>query len=141
MAENVTTPELRDCRLLTVHFEINRTAAPDPEARLATNLAMNHNYFEDEEGKSCLRLLLKVLVRGEGAPLQAEVEMGGLFLVGSKPADAAVAARLAEIDCAALIFPFLRETIADLRRRAGLAPLHLPPINFVEFYQQKHPGE
>jgi preprotein translocase subunit SecB len=141
MAENVTTPELRDCRLLTVHFEINRTVVPDPEARLETNLAMTHNYLEDEEGQSCLRLVIKVRVRGEGAPLQVEVEMGGLFLVGSKPADAAVASRLAEIDCAALIFPYLRETIADLTRRAGLAPLHLPTINFVDFYQQKHPGE
>jgi len=82
-----------------------------------------------------------VRVRGAGAPLQAEVEMGGLFLVASQPADATAAARLAEIDCAALIFPYLRETIADLTRRAGLAPLHLPPINFVDFYQQKHPGE
>jgi preprotein translocase subunit SecB len=141
LAETVNLPELRDCRLLTVHFEINRKDVPDQQARLETNLAMNHDYFEDEGGKSCLRLLVKVWVRGEGAPLQAEVEMGGLFLVESKPADAAASARLAEIDCATLIFPYLRETLSDLSRRAGLAPLHLPPINFVALYQQKHPGE
>lgn len=140
MTETVYNPELRDCRLLTVHFEFNRSFVPGQESRLETKMTMNHNYFQDEKGQNCLRLLLKVWVSGEGAPASAEVEVGSLFVLASQPVTPLAESRLAEIDCAAVIFPYLRETLADLTRRAGLPPLHLPPINFVEFYKQNHPG-
>jgi preprotein translocase subunit SecB len=45
--------------------------------------------------------------------------------------------RLARINCAAMIFPFLREAIADVTRRAGMSPLLLPPVNFLELFKNK----
>lgn len=141
MAAEANLIDFRDCRLLTVHFELNRNFVPGPEVRLDTNLTLTHNFFDDEQGKTCLRLFIKLHLHGEAAPLSAVVEVGGLFGVGAKPADATEATKLAEINCAAIVFPYLRETVADLTRRAGLAPLHLPPVNFVEFYKQNHPDE
>lgn len=138
MAAEANFIDFRDCRLLTVHFELNRNFVPGPEVRLETNLALTHAYFDDEQGKSCLRLFIKLQLHGEGTPLSAEVEVGGLFGVSAKPVDAVEATKLAEINCAAIVFPYLRETVADLTRRSGLAPLHLPPINFVELYKQNH---
>ena len=141
MSAEVTLIDFRDCRLLTVHFDLNRNFAPGPEVQLNTNLVLSHVFFDDEQGKPCLRLFLKLSLQGESAPLSAEVELGGLFGVSQKPENTTDATKLAEINCAAILFPYLRETVADLTRRAGLAPLHLPPINFVEFYKQNHPGE
>lgn len=139
MAANSTLIDFRDCRLLTAHFELNRDFAPGPEVQLTTNLSFSHNCFKDDQGSPCLRLFMKILIQGEAAPLRAEVEMGGLFGLSSQPSDAVELSRVAEINCAAIMFPYLRESLADLTRRAGLAPLHLPPINFVEFYKQNHP--
>jgi len=133
--------ELRDCRLLTVRFDLSRNFTPGAEARIDTKLSLTHNYFQDEGGNSLLRLIVKVAILGEAAPLTAEVEMGSVLAVAEAPASPAAGLKLAEIEGATLVFPFLRETVADLTRRAGLAPLYLPAIDFVEFYKKNHPGE
>lgn len=140
MAAEPTLIDFRDCRLLTAHFQLNKGFAPGPEVKLDSNLTMTHDFFADVEGKTCLRLFVKIHLKGENAPLNAEVEIGGIFGVNRKPDSTEEASKLAEINCAAIIFPYLRETVADLTRRAGLAPLHLPPINFVDLYKQNHPG-
>jgi preprotein translocase subunit SecB len=140
MAADSVLIDFRDCRLLTAHFELNREFEPGPDVQLATNLTLTHTYFDDEEGNPCLRLFVKFLLYGDGAPLRAEIELGGVFGVSRKPADVVEATKIAEINGAAILFPYLRETVADLTRRSGLAPLHLPPINFVELYKQNHPA-
>lgn len=139
MAADPILIDFRDCRLLVAHFELNRNFAPGPEIQLNSQLTLKHDFSDDEQGNPCLRLFIKIHLQGDGAPLNAEVEMGALFGVSAKPIDATEATKVAEINCAAIVFPYLRETLADLTRRAGLAPLHLPPVNFVEFYKSNHP--
>jgi preprotein translocase subunit SecB len=86
-------------------------------------------------------LFLKVEVSGESAPINVfSIEMGGRFQVKEKPAAEKIG-EIAEINCAAIVFPFAREVIADLTRRSGLPPFLLPPINFVEFYKTNHAGQ
>ncbi|NSW86690.1 MAG: protein-export chaperone SecB [Syntrophobacteraceae bacterium] len=49
----------------------------------------------------------------------------------------------AAVNCPAIIFPYLRETLADLTRRAAFPPLHLPITNFTKFAHKdagKHEG-
>lgn len=38
------------------------------------------------------------------------------------------------IACPTILFPYLRETIADLVMRAGFPPVHLSPVNFEAMY-------
>lgn len=139
MAADSLLLDFRDCRLLTAHFVLNREFEPGPDVQLSTNLTISHEYFGDERGNPCLRLFVKLLLHGDGAPLRAEIELGSVFTVSRKPADPVEAAKIAEINGAAIVFPYLRETVADLTRRSGLAPLHLPPVNFVELFRQNHP--
>lgn len=40
------------------------------------------------------------------------------------------------INCPAIIFPYLRETVSDIVRRGGFQPLYLPVVNFVEFWKK-----
>lgn len=141
MAAEPLLLDFRDCRLLKAHFEINKNFVPGPEVPLSTRLTMTHNVFDDEAGKPCLRFFITVKIHGENALLDAEVEMGGIFGLDRKPDNGDEIVKLAEINCSAILFPYLRETVADLTRRAGLAPLHLPPINFIEFYKQNHPAK
>jgi preprotein translocase subunit SecB len=44
--------------------------------------------------------------------------------------------RIAHINCASIIFPYVRETIADLTRRASIPPFNMPPFNFVALYEE-----
>ncbi|MGH8714821.1 MAG: protein-export chaperone SecB, partial [Casimicrobiaceae bacterium] len=41
------------------------------------------------------------------------------------------------IHCPNVLFPYIRETIADAISRAGFPPVHLDPINFEVLYQQQ----
>ncbi|MEO8674860.1 MAG: protein-export chaperone SecB, partial [Casimicrobiaceae bacterium] len=41
------------------------------------------------------------------------------------------------INCPNVLFPYLRETLADMVGRAGFPPVHLAPINFEALYQQQ----
>jgi preprotein translocase subunit SecB len=44
------------------------------------------------------------------------------------------------IHCPNILFPYIRETIADAVSRAGFPPVHLDPINFEMLYQQQLAG-
>lgn len=41
------------------------------------------------------------------------------------------------INCPTVLFPYVRETLADAVMRAGFPPVHLAPINFEALYQQQ----
>ena len=45
--------------------------------------------------------------------------------------------KIVHVNCAAIIFPYVRETIADLTRRASILPFHMEPINFVALYEDR----
>ncbi len=44
------------------------------------------------------------------------------------------------IHCPNVLFPYIRETIADAIGRAGFPPVHLNPINFEALFQQQLAG-
>jgi preprotein translocase subunit SecB len=41
------------------------------------------------------------------------------------------------VNAAAIIFPFVREHISSITAKSGIEAVFLPPINFVEIYNQK----
>ena len=83
-----------------------------------------------------LQVVLSVTVTaklGEDVAFLVEAQQAGIFSVrGFTQAEekAAVAAAY----CPNLLFPFARETIADLVQRAGFPQLLLQPINFDALY-------
>lgn len=70
---------------------------------------------------------------GKDVAFLAEARQGGLFLVRGF-ANAGEKAAVLGGYCPGLIFPFARETIADLVQRAGFPQLLLQPINFEALY-------
>lgn len=61
-----------------------------------------------------------------------EVQQAGIFTIPNLPEE--------QLDgilnslCPSIIFPYLRETVADLVNRGSFPPLHLAPINFDALY-------
>ncbi|PPD46528.1 MAG: protein-export chaperone SecB [Methylocystis sp.] len=74
---------------------------------------------------------------GEGAGLlfKLDLEYGGVFRLVNIPQDQIHP--IVMIECPRLLFPFVRQIVADATRDGGFPPLYIDPIDFVALYQQK----
>lgn len=89
-----------------------------------------HNFNEQEKA---LRVLLSISAIPKDAPFSISLKGIGLFLVKELP-DPQQLDLFARVNCAAIVFPYIRETIADVTRRAGFPTMHLQPVNFAKMY-------
>jgi preprotein translocase subunit SecB len=64
-----------------------------------------------------------------------EAAQAGIFTIRGVPQDRLQP--VIAIHCPTVLFPYVRETIADATTRAGYPPVHLAPINFEMLYQQQ----
>jgi len=72
---------------------------------------------------------------GDKVLFLVEAAQGGVFQIRGVPA--ADIQPIMGIHCPNVLFPYIRETIADAITRAGFPPVHLDPINFELLYQQQ----
>ena len=69
---------------------------------------------------------------GDKTLFLVEGAQAGIFQIVNVP-DADLEPILA-IACPNILFPYARETVADLIARAGFPPIHLAPVNFEAMY-------
>jgi len=111
-------------------------------------LEVNPNYEQTEEdipvdfsltvnpkldkARKLLKLNLEVIVfkETENPPLRVSVLAAGYFSV-KKDEDIKILEEFSRIQGPALVFPFIREVIANLTMRTGYPPLLIPPMNLV----------
>jgi preprotein translocase subunit SecB len=74
---------------------------------------------------------------GDGANLlfKLDLEYGGVFRLLNIPQEQVHP--IVMIECPRLLFPFVRQIVADATRDGGFPPLYIDPIDFVALYQQK----
>ena len=65
----------------------------------------------------------------------AEVHQAGIFLIRGVTDDA-VRRRVLGTDCLTVLFPFARETVAELVQRGGFPQMLLQPIDFAALYDE-----
>lgn len=126
--------QFQDFALLKVDFSINQEFDESKkETPINPQIAINHELNENNK-----ELVVGIGLRqiNGNLPYHFEIKGAGLFKLESIP-DAKILKQLATINCPAIIFPYLRETVADLTRRAGFPPLHINPINFIELAKQQ----
>ena len=135
---------IEDIRILSSHYSINpisskegekQTSEPKDNAegiQVETTLQCNTHYEEKERS---LKVILRCIIGGAPGPYSLEVEMGGAFKLDSDPSEEELDS-LRHINCPAMIFPYLREYVSELTKRAGYAPLYLPPVNFVKAHKE-----
>ncbi|HEY9397397.1 MAG TPA: protein-export chaperone SecB [Burkholderiales bacterium] len=61
-----------------------------------------------------------------------EVAQAGIFQIRNVPENEM--SPVLGIACPTILFPYVRETVADLVTRAGFPPIHLAPVNFEAMY-------
>ena len=69
---------------------------------------------------------------GERTYFLVEASQAGIFQIRNVPE--ADLDPILGVACANILFPYARETIADLISRAGFPPIHLAPVNFEAMY-------
>lgn len=115
-------------------FELNESfdQSKKTEGDIAFNfdLKVGSNYMEKER-----LLAVSVLAETPEAemqiPFRFRIKAVGNFTFDSEPEPELLEA-LKEVNCPAIIFPYIRECLADLSRRAGMAPINLPLVNFIK---------
>ncbi len=122
---------IKSISIVEVHFKLNYEPAGEGKVfEISTNIGIDYK----KDGKS-VEVLLSLTSDSTEQPFVFAVRARGMFEFSRAPRKAELD-RVARINCASIIFPYVRETVADLTRRAGVAPLHLAPVNFVALYEE-----
>lgn len=120
-------------RLVSLSFTINSDFEQEKAIKMNPEIAVANMY--DKQNK-ILNVRVKVSMNEGNMPFSFEVVGEGRFVFKMKP-DEQTLKRVEKINGPAIIYPYVRETIADLTRRAGYPPLHLPPVNFVRLAEEE----
>lgn len=104
--------------------------APDIEVSLRTRGE------QIEEGMfECVLTVTVTAKAAERTLFLVEASQAGVFQIRGVPQTEIQP--LMAIHLPTMLFPYVRETIADAISRAGFPPVHLNPINFETIYQQQ----
>jgi preprotein translocase subunit SecB len=72
---------------------------------------------------------------GDKTLFLVEAAQAGIFTIRGVPPEQMQA--VLAVHCPTVIFPYVRETLADAVSRAGFPPVHLAPVNFETLYAQQ----
>ena len=104
--------------------------APQIEIGLRTKA----DQIEPDTYESVLTITLTAK-SGDKTLFLVEASQAGIFTIRGVPQDQMQG--VLAVHCPTVIFPYIRETLADAVTRAGFPPVHLAPINFEALYAQQ----
>lgn len=98
---------------------------------LVKNLSFNMGYSQEN---NLLNVMIEILWEEKNKntqqkEIEAKIKMVGVFRYYDKTS--VKVEDFAKVNAPAIIFPFVREHLANLSLRAGIPPILLPPVNFV----------
>ena len=125
MVKNLTV-RMEKYRIRSLRLAINDAYSGD-DIELGINIKYKSDYSYKDKSINCFFLLF---IGGDNFPFSLSIEYEGLFYL-NKRVPKKEAESLCKINCPAILFPFLRECVADVTRRAGLDPIILPSVNFT----------
>lgn len=129
---------IQECKLVSVNFDVRKSFPPNAQVKVTTTQGLEYSYDDSE---NTLNLIMSSNVTCKDILMNISIRYSGIFKFDQKPTPEEHLNKTAEITCAAILFPFVREFIANLTRQAGFPPLLLDPVNFVEFYNDNHPDQ
>jgi preprotein translocase subunit SecB len=125
-----------DIRIKSIQFDINDKYSGDLKNISFRFKLFSESRYNDKKQNIYLVFGLKtVQARDDEYPFLFEIKTRAIFRL-SENVEKEELDRITNINCPAIIFPYIRETVADLTRRAGFPPLHIAPMNFVKEYKE-----
>jgi len=119
--------------LLESHFKLNTNFKT--EKNKPVEISCQINISHRKQGRTII-VTISVDSSDKKQPFNFDVAFMGSFKFSKVPQKGELE-KIVHVNCAAIIFPFVRETIADLTRRANIPPFHMEPINFVALYENQ----
>jgi preprotein translocase subunit SecB len=120
-------------RQIEAHFDFNGQFQPEKSKQIEIKNTIEVTPIV--KGRM-LHLRISVVSDGSDQPFRFSVVWEGVFeFEGNISGDDA--RRIADINCAAIVFPYVRESVADLTRRSGIPPFNLAPVNFVALHARR----
>lgn len=123
---------VNDIRLLSCSFKQNRKYEGQGEVEMEADIKFGANF--DEKSSIVTASIIASISENKDYPYCFEIEMGGKFYLEEN--EIPHLERICKINIPAILFPYLREDVADVTRRSGNQPMHLSTINFVEVAKQ-----
>jgi preprotein translocase subunit SecB len=120
-------------RLIESHFKLNTNFKPAKNEPIDISCQINVSHMKQDK---TVNVTVSVDSPNKSQPFIFDVAVMGTFRFSKLPKKGELE-KIVHINCASIIFPYVRETIADLTRRASIAPFHLEPINFVALYDEQ----
>jgi preprotein translocase subunit SecB len=118
-------------RLLESHFKLNTDFKPKRKQPIEISTEINISHKEQNK---TVKVIISVSSVNKKQPFVLDTTVMGTFnflkLPTKKDLD-----KIVHVNCAAIMFPYVREIIADLTRRADIPPFHMDPMNFVALYE------
>lgn len=99
---------------------------------------VNLNTGVQELGNNNYELVLTVTItakQGDKTAFLVEVHQAGIFMIAGVPKEEM--GPMLGIYCANILFPYVREAVADLITRASFPQFILSPVNFEAIYAQQ----
>lgn len=125
--------KIEDVRILKVNYflfpsVIDKSKSEVEENKIDVNIKGSNHYHQKDNR---LEIIINVVLKDRDSGYSLEVEYGAFFAFNDKP-DKKDIERIGKINGPAILFPYVREFISDLTRRAGHDPVNLPAVNFVQ---------
>ena len=89
----------------------------------------------EQDVYECVLTVTLTAKAGDRTLFLVEAAQAGIFTIRGVPPEHLQP--VIAINCPTVLFPYIRETLADAVGRAGFPPVHLAPINFEALYQQQ----
>jgi preprotein translocase subunit SecB len=105
-------------------------------ADLGLNIQVSLRCRDTGDGPVAVDFRVRVPSDKEGGqPYDVEVEYVGRFTLGNLP-QGLTRESFARKNAVAIMFPFVRSTIADITMRGSVGPLLVPPVNVVAMLEE-----
>ncbi|MHC1685039.1 MAG: protein-export chaperone SecB [Clostridiaceae bacterium] len=107
------------------------------DIKLDFDISSNVKFIEDENNTFLLKLDLKIFENAEekGYPFSMNLSVTGIFEIDNVDEDTKHS--FAEMNSVAILFPYLRAIVSNYSANANVQPLILPPINVVQYMNEK----
>jgi preprotein translocase subunit SecB len=128
--------QIRNIIITSVDFSLNNDFKPDEKVDFSFNVSLSSG--DQQESKLVDSLVVVNTPEKEDAgnlPFHFSVTGRGIFSFSKELTEKEIDL-FKNINCPAIVFPYIREQVADLTRRSGFPPLHLPPVNFVKMHKE-----
>lgn len=127
----ITDIKFLDFRVAKLDFCVNDNLPHTKQATVRTEFKVRH-----ESKANRLKVHLTIFFKDKEAPFSINLEGIGLFEL-NRTFTALEIEELSHSHCSTMMFPYMREMIADISRRAGFPPLHIPQIDFSQIFKQQ----